>query len=405
MLRDAQGVAGEGVLEAHGRRDVTRVDLVDLLAMVRVHLEDAADPLALPLDRVEHVRACLERPRVDPEERQLAHERVRGDLERQGREGLLVGDLADGLLIRVGVDAQHRRHVERRRQVVDDRVEHRLDALVLERGAREDAHDARGERAGPQAALDLRDRELLALEVLEGQLVVHLSDRVQEERTVLERLGHEVLRDVRLDDVLAQVIVVLDRLHAHQVDDALELVLAADRDLDGHELAIRVAAEAVADRVDAAPEVRAGAIELVDEADARHAIAVRLAPDRLGLGLHARDAVEHDDRAVQDAQRSLHLDGEVHVPGRIDDVDPMVAPERRRRSGGDGDPALLLLRHPVHRRRALMHLADLVDLLGVEEDALGDGRLAGVDMGDDADVPRTFERDFACHDQCLPVTT
>ena len=32
------------------------------------------------------------------------------------------------------------------------------------------------------------------------------------------------------------------------------------------------------------------------------------------------------------------------------------------------------------------NLADLVDLLGVEEDALGDGRLAGVDVGNDADV-------------------
>jgi hypothetical protein len=37
----------------------------------------------------------------------------------------------------------------------------------------------------------------------------------------------------------------------------------------------------------AAPEVGAGAIELVDEAEARHAVAVGLAPDRLGLGLDA----------------------------------------------------------------------------------------------------------------------
>ena len=143
---------------------------------------------------------------------------------------------------------------------------------------------------------------------------------------------------------------------------------------------------------DAAPEVGAGAVELVDEAEARHAVAVGLAPDRLGLGLDARHAVEHDDRAIEHAQAALHLDGEVHVPGRIDDVDAMVAPERGRCGGRDGDAALLLLGHPVHRGRALMHLADLVDLLGVEEDALGDGGLAGVDMRDDADVPRAGER-------------
>src|SRR3954468_17355267 len=46
--------------------------------------------------------------------------------------------------------------------------------------------------------------------------------------------------------------------------------------------------------------------------------------------------------------------GEVHVSGRINNVDPMVAPRRRRRRRGDRDAALLLLRHPVHRRGALV---------------------------------------------------
>ena len=32
--------------------------------------------------------------------------------------------------------------------------------------------------------------------------------------------------------------------------------------------------------------------------------------------------VEHRDRAVEDAQRALDLDGEVDVAGRVDDVDP-----------------------------------------------------------------------------------
>ena len=46
VLGVAQGVAGEGVLEADDRGDVAGVDLVDLLAVVGVHLEDAADALA-----------------------------------------------------------------------------------------------------------------------------------------------------------------------------------------------------------------------------------------------------------------------------------------------------------------------------------------------------------------------
>ena len=206
-------------------------------------------------------------------------------------------------------------------------------------------------------------------------------------------LGRQLGRDVDDLDVVAEVVAVVDRLHLDQVDDALELVLAADRDLDRH----GVRAEAVLDRVDAAPEVGAGAVELVDEAEARHAVAVGLAPDRLGLRLDAGHAVEDDDRAVEHAKAPLDLDREVHVPGRIDDVDAMVAPERGRCRGRDGDPPLLLLGHPVHRGRALMDLAELVDLLRVEEDPLGDGRLAGVDMRDDSDVPRSCERNLSCH--------
>ena len=62
---------------------------------------------------------------------------------------------------------------------------------------------------------------------------------------------------------------------------------------------------------------------------------------------------------------------------------------------GDRDPALALLLHPVGHRGALVDLAHLVDGAGVEEDALGRGRLAGVDVRGDADVARPLERERA----------
>ena len=45
VLRVAQRVAGEGVLEADRGGDVAGEDLFDLLAVVGVHLEDAPDAL------------------------------------------------------------------------------------------------------------------------------------------------------------------------------------------------------------------------------------------------------------------------------------------------------------------------------------------------------------------------
>ena len=177
-----------------------------------------------------------------------------------------------------------------------------------------------------------------------------------------------------------------ERLHADQVDDALEVRLGADRQLHDQ----RHRAEAVHDHVDAAVELGAGAVELVDEADARHAVTVGLTPHRLGLRLDTGDTVEHRDGTVEHAQRTLHLDGEVDVARGVDDVDGVVdvleRPVTGRRGGRDRDAALLLLLHPVHGGSAVVDFTDLVADTGVEQDPLGGRRLARVDVGHDPDV-------------------
>ena len=89
------------------------------------------------------------------------------------------------------------------------------------------------------------------------------------------------------------------RAHLDQVDDALEVVLRADRQLDDQ----RLGAEALDDRVDGEVEVGAELVHLVDEADAGDVVLVGLTPYGLGLGLNALLAVEHGDGAVEDAQR------------------------------------------------------------------------------------------------------
>src|SRR3546814_7370225 len=134
----------------------------------------------------------------------------------------------------------------------------------------------------------------------------------------------------------------------------------------------RTSAEAVLDHADAHLEIRAGAVELVDEAHAGNLVLLGLAPHGLGLRLDAGDAAEAGDRAVEHAQRPLDLDGEFDVAGRVVDVDPVLGafallglPEAGRRGRRDRDPALLLLLHPVHGGGALMDLADLVGLAGI----------------------------------------
>ena len=204
------------------------------------------------------------------------------------------------------------------------------------------------------------------------------------------RGGAHLVGDLGDVELGAEVVLVDDRLHPDQVDDPAEVGLLADRQLDRD----RPGAEAVDHRLDGLREVGADPVHLVDVGDPRHAVAVGLPPDGLALRLHAGDGVEHGDGAVEHPQAALHLDREVHVPRGVDDVDAVIAPEARRRGARDGDAALLLLRHPVHRGRAVVDLADPVRATGVVEDPLGGRRLAGIDVGHDADVAGLLERDI-----------
>ena len=196
-------------------------------------------------------------------------------------------------------------------------------------------------------------------------------------------------------DLLDRVVLTLlglaapgQRPHADQIDDADVVALEPDRDLQ-HQ---RRGVEARHHHVDTAEEVRTGAVELVDEAHTRDVVLVGLAPDVLGLRLHAGDTVVDRDGAVEHAQRPLHLDREVDVTGRVDDLDRVALPLTLGGGGGDGDATLLLLLHPVHDGSALVDFTDLVRDTGVEQDPLGRGRLTGVDVRHDADVADLGER-------------
>jgi hypothetical protein len=97
--------------------------------------------------------------------------------------------------------------------------------------------------------------------------------------------------------------------------------------------------------------------------------------------------IKASHRAIQHAQRTLYLGREIHVTGRVDDVDANAVPCTGCSSRGDRDATLLLLLHPVHRRGPLVHFADTVIHTRIEENALGRRRLAGVDVSHNPDVP------------------
>src|SRR5690606_24425929 len=130
-----------------------------------------------------------------------------------------------------------------------------------------------------------------------------------------------------------------------QVDDALELVLGADRDRHHDGVVLERLAQLLRD----AERIGARAVHLVDERDSRDVVRPHLPVDGDRLRLHARRPGKHADRPVEYGESAIDYDGEVDEYWGVDDVDVVAAPGDERRGRLDGDATLALQRPAVHR--------------------------------------------------------
>ncbi len=269
------------------------------------------------------------------------------------------------------------------RQIVNHCIKNILYTFVFKRRTTEGREEFQVDRALPDAALQVLDRGLVALEVLLQQVVILLDGRLDQLLApLLDRVPH-VLGHVGDLVVLGIVPSAPDpRLALEQVDHAREVVLHADRQRHYQ----RGGCENVLDLLHDAVEVGADPVQLVDENDARNLGIVGVAPVRLRLRLHAARATENADTAVKNLERTVDFDREVHVSRRVDDVEAMLVPLAAGRGGLDRNAALLLLVHEVGRRFAVVDFARTMNFPRELQDALGRGRLARVDVGKYADV-------------------
>src|SRR5438094_10029607 len=90
MVFVTQCVSGRGGLESHRGGDITRVNFFDLLSLVGVHLEKAADSLSFPLARIVNARPGGQRPGIDPEEAQRSDKRIGHNLKSKSRKWRLI---------------------------------------------------------------------------------------------------------------------------------------------------------------------------------------------------------------------------------------------------------------------------------------------------------------------------
>ena len=297
------------------------------------------------------------------------------------------------LLARLRIDTSDRRDIRRCRHEVDDGVEQGLHALVAVGRAAGHGNHLAGDRRLADDLFDVILGDLLAAEVLLHELVVLFGAGLEQLLAILLRLILHVVRDSDLILDLAEIVLIDDGFHLDEIDDALERILSADRQLDGN----RVRLEALMHHLDDVVKICAGDVHLVDIRHTRNVVFLSLAPYGLRLRLDTAAGSQNCHSAIEDAQGALNFYRKVHMARRINDVDTMVLPMAGRRSRRDRDAALLLLDHPVHRSRTIMNLTDLVVDTRVEEDTLSSRRLTGIDVSHDTDITRFLKGILSCH--------
>ena len=286
-------------------------------------------------------------------------------------------------LVALFVDALDGGHVDRRRQIVDHRVEQRLHALVLEGRAAQHGIERAGQHGLADQALQRRFIRLVAVEIGGHGVVVEFDGGFHHLLAIFLGLLDQICGNLGMSYIAPS---------ASSFQTSAFMRTRSIRPLKlfsepiGSWIAIGLRAEPIDDVLQTLVEVGAGLIHLVGEDDARNLVLVTLTPDGFGLRLDALVGVEHAYGAVEHAQGALDFDGEVDVAGGVDDVQTLAVPERGGSGRRNGDAALLLLLHPVHRRGTFVHFADLVALAGVIKDALGRRGLAGVDMRHDTEI-------------------
>ncbi len=179
-----------------------------------------------------------------------------------------------------------------------------------------------------------------------------------------------------------------------QLDDAVEQRLDAHAGLAAHaQHVIRIAADQLGELARVLVRVGGRQVDLVEHRDDREVVLEREVEVRESLRLDALRGVDEQDRALARGERARHLVGEVDVPGGVDHVEGeglrlLARAELPRHPDGlalDRDAALALDVHAVEVLRA--HVA-VGDDAGDLQHAVGERRLAVVDVRDDAEVAK-----------------
>ena len=259
LAGDGQRIAGLGG-QLGNDHDVARIGMADLGHLAAAHHVEVRQALALARARVHELHARLDGAGEHLDEGDASLLGIVEGLEDEDDGTLVIGGDLEG----VAVDQRHLAVVGGRGEVGGDVVHQGVDALLLRAATGEHRDEQALGDGGGQQALDLFLRKALALEVLLHELVVGLGNQLAQRFMRGLCLRAQLLGDVELGLIGA---VALARLHADQVDDAVEIRTGAPG--QGH--GAQAHTEALAQHLHAHSVIGVLLVDAVDEHRARQA--------------------------------------------------------------------------------------------------------------------------------------
>ena len=283
-----------------------------------MHLYDTAKTFTRRFHGVQDGVTGVNHTRVNAEEGQVTHEWVGSNFERQCRERLFITCVTlSRSVFTVVQDAVDRRNVNRGWQVVNYRIQHRLNTFVLERRTTGYQDDFVVQNALTQSRFDLLLRQFFTTQVFFHQLFRSFCCGFDQ---VLVPFVSQVLhlcRDIFVFEGNARICFVpVDGFHFHQVDNAGETFFSTNCQLKRN----RVRAQTGFDLANNFQEVSTHTVHFVNERDAWNFIFVCLTPYGFRLWLNTTNCAINHYRAVKNTHGTFYFDGEVNVPWGVDDV-------------------------------------------------------------------------------------
>ncbi|CAB4719980.1 unannotated protein [freshwater metagenome] len=203
------------------------------------------------------------------------------------------------MLIALEACASNGRKIDRRRQVPNNSVEQRLNALVLERSAIQNGNDFARNRCLTNSSTKFVDGNFFFRNELLEKGFVDAGNSFNKVGAICLGVVLHVCGDLLDLPIGAKFFVEPHEcLHRDEVDNALVVTFSTDRKLQHRGVGFKT----IFDGVESGVEVGAKTVHLVDETDSRNVVLIGLTPHRFGLRFHTSNSVEHCDGAIEHAK-------------------------------------------------------------------------------------------------------